>query len=222
MGANGSVRILRREVLALGAGVLTVAVSGCDKKKPWHESDISGSLPPLSFSMTDATTGKLVTAADFRGKVTLLYFGYTLCPDFCPTTLTNLADVLKKLGPRANDVRVLFVTVDPNRDLLPVLKRYVALFAPQMVGLRGTPDELAALARRYRVAYSVTPAHDGHPYEVTHSSLVYVFDQDGNARLLVSSMATQNPDVVGTTDDLRRLIDQHQSPGWWEKIERAV
>lgn len=213
---------LRREVLALGASALILAVSGCDKKTPWHESDISGSLPRLAFSMTDAMTDKPVTAADFRGKVTLLYFGYTLCPDFCPTTLTNLAAVLKKLGAQANDVRVLFVTVDPNRDTLPVLKRYVALFAPQMVGLRGTPDELAALARRYRVAYSVTPAHDGHPYEVTHSSLVYVFDQNGNARLLVASMATQKPDVVGTEDDLARLIKQPPPMGWWAKVERVV
>ncbi len=222
MGATGPVSILRREVLALGTVLLTMAVAGCDKKTPWHESDVSGSLPPLSFGMTDATTGKPVTAADFRGKVTLLYFGYTLCPDFCPTTLTNLADVLKKLGAEAQDVRVLFVTVDPNRDTLPVLERYVALFAPQMVGLRGTPDELAALARRYRVAYSVTPGHGGHPYEVTHSSLVYVFDQNGNARLLVSSMAAQKPDVVGTEDDLRRLIARHQPMAWWEKIEQAV
>jgi protein SCO1 len=215
-------RILRREVLVLGSSALTLAISGCDKKTPWHESDISGSLPRLSLSMTDAMTGKPVTAADFSGKVTLLYFGYTRCPDFCPTTLTNVADVLKKLGAQANGVRVLFVTVDPDRDTLPVLKRYVALFAPQMVGLRGTPDELAALARRYRVAYSVTPAHDGHPYEVTHSSLVYVFDQNGNARLLVASMATQKPDVVGAADDLRRLIEQHQPMGWWETVERAV
>jgi protein SCO1/2 len=222
MGVIGPVSIPRREVLVLGAGVLTLAVSGCHKKTLWHESDISGSLPPLSFSMTDATTGKPVTAGDFLGKVTLLYFGYTLCPDFCPTTLTNLADVLKKLGAEAQDVRVLFVTVDPNRDKLPVLKRYVGLFAPQMVGLRGTPDELAALARRYRVAYSVTPAHDGRPYEVTHSSLVYVFDQNGNARLLVDSMATQKPDVVGAEDDLRRLIEQHRPARWWAKIERAV
>lgn len=217
-----SVVLLRRDVLALGAGALSLAVSGCDKKTPWHESNISGSLPRLSFSMTDATTGKPTTAADFRGKVTLLYFGYTLCPDFCPTTLTNLADVLKKLGAQAKDVRVLFVTVDPNRDTLPVLKRYVALFAPQMVGLRGTPDELAALARRYRVAYTVTPARDGHPYAVTHSSLVFVFDRDGNARLLVDSMATQKPDVVGTEDDLRRLIEQHPPMAWWEKVARAV
>ena len=81
---------------------------------------------------------------------------------------------------------------------------------------------LAALARRYRVAYSVTPAQNGHPYEVTHSSIVYVFDQNGNARLLVSSMATQKPDIDGTTQDLRRLIAQHESPGLLGQIERIV
>ena len=214
--------MIRRDLLALGAGALAFTAAGCDRKTHWHESDISGSLPALSFTMTDAMTGKPVTAADFRGKVTLLYFGYTLCPDFCPTTLTNLAAVLKKLGPKANDVRILFVTVDPNRDSLPVLKQYVALFAPQIVGLRGTPDELATLARRYRVAYSVTPAHDGHPYEVTHSSIVYVFDESGNARLLVESMATQKPDISGTEADLHTLIARHGSPGLLERIERIV
>jgi protein SCO1 len=91
-----------------------------------------------------------------------------------------------------------------------------------MVGLRGTPDELAALARRYRVAYSVTPAENGHSYTVTHSSIVYVFDQDGNVRLLVDSMATQKPDIAGTTADLRTLIAQHQSPSLLERIRQIV
>ncbi len=212
----------RRDLLILGAGALALPVAGCDRKTQWHETDISGSLPSLAFNMTDAMSGAPVSAADFHGKVTLLYFGYTLCPDFCPTTLTNLAAILQRLGKQADQVRVLFVTVDPNRDSLPVLKQYAALFAPQIVGLRGTPDALAALARRYRVAYSVMPAQNGHPYEVTHSSIVYVFDQDGNARLLVSSMATQKPDIDGTTQDLRRLISQHESPGLLGQIERIV
>jgi protein SCO1/2 len=217
-----SAMMRRRHVLTAAAGALAFPMAGCDRKTQFHEGDISGSLPPLDFSMTDAMTGAPVTAADFRGKVTLLYFGYTLCPDFCPTTLTNLAAVLKQLGTQSGQVRILFVTVDPNRDSLPVLKQYAALFAPQIVGLRGTPDELASLARRYRVAYSVTPAHDGHPYEVTHSAIVYVFDQDGNARLLVSSMATQKPEIDGTAQDLRTLIAQHNPPGLLEKIERIV
>ncbi len=213
---------MRRQLLAFAAGALVLTVAGCDPKTKWHEQDITGVLPPLSFALTDATSGKLVTAADFRGKVALLYFGYTLCPDFCPTTLTNLADVLGKLGARADDTRVLFVTVDPNRDSLPIMKQYAAAFSPQVVGLRGTPDELAALARRYRVGYSVTPAHDGHPYEVTHSSIVYVFDQNGNARLLVDSMAAAKPDIAGTTKDLETLIAQHQSPGLLQRALQMV
>ncbi len=212
----------RRRLLALAATTVALPVAGCDSSSPWHAQDITGSLPALAFDMTDAKTDKPVTAMDFRGKVTLLYFGYTLCPDFCPTTLSNLAIVLQQLGKQADDVRVLFVTVDPNRDTLPVLKRYAALFAPQVVGLRGTPDALAALARRYRVAYSVTPAQDGHPYEVTHSSIIYVFDQTGDARLLVDSMATPKPDIDGTTKDLRRLITQNKPPGLLQRIWRMV
>jgi protein SCO1/2 len=213
---------LRRQLLAFAAGALVLPVAGCDPKTKWHEQDISGDLPSLSFSMTDAMTGKPVSAADFRGKVALLYFGYTQCPDFCPTTLTNLADVLQKLGAQSGDVRILFVTVDPDRDSLPVMKQYAAAFAPQVVGLRGSPDELATLARRYRVAYSVTPPRNGQPYEVTHSSIVYVFDQDGKARLLVDSMATQRPDIAGTTKDLGTLIAQHQSPGLLQRIAQLV
>ncbi len=212
----------RRQLLALASGLTALTVAGCGRGADWHEQDISGSVPRLSLTMTDAADGKPVTAADFRGKVVLLYFGYTRCPDFCPTTLANIAHVLRKLGRSADSVRVLFVTVDPNRDSLATLKRYTALFAPQIVGLRGTPDQLAALARRYRVAYSVTPAAGDHSYEVSHSSIVYVFDQDGRARLLVSSMVTANPDIAGATADLQRLIAQGSRPGLWARIMQVV
>jgi protein SCO1 len=189
---------------ALVAGLLT----GCgDSGEPWHATDMKGSMPDLAFTMTRAGDGKQVTADDFKGKVTLLYFGYTFCPDVCPTTLANVAAILRKLGPDADQVRALFVTVDPNRDTLPVLKSYVKLFAPQVVGLRGTPDQLAALARRYRVSYSVTPKSDGHPYEVTHSSAVYVFDKTGALRLLISSLSTSKPDIDGSVEDLKRLVE---------------
>ena len=197
-------------------------MAACHPRTKWHAQDISGALPALSFNMTDSMTSKPVTAADFHGKIVFLYFGYTQCPDFCPTTLTNLANVLQDLGTHANDVRVLFVTIDPNRDSLAVLKQYAAAFAPQVVGLRGTPDELAALARRYRVAYSVTPAQNGHPYEVTHSSIVYVFDQSGNARLLVDSMAKPKPDITGMTQDLETLVAQHQPHGLLERIMSII
>lgn len=210
-----------------GAGLIGVALglallSGCGDSAPWHAMDISASSPRLSFTMIRASDGKTVSSADYRGQVVMLYFGYTLCPDVCPTTLANVAGILSKLGSAAADVRVLFVTVDPNRDKLPLLARYVKQFAPQVDGLRGTPDQLEQLSRRYRIAYSVIPATKDHPYEVTHSSAVYIFDGSGTARLLVSSLASQTPDIAGTAADLRRLIREYPSPVTASRIHSAA
>ena len=207
---------------ALLAIAAALALAGCTGDAKWHETDLTGAMPDLDFTMTSAATGKTVTAADFKGKVTLVYFGYTFCPDVCPTTLSNLALVLKKLGGKADDVRVLFVTVDPNRDSLPVLKDYTAAFASEMVGLRGSDDQLAALAKRYRVAYSVTPENGDQPYAVTHSSAIYVFDQTGKVRLLISSMATATPDIDGAAADLERLVDQASPPGFLQRILQMI
>ena len=170
----------------------------------WH-------LPRLAFTMTDADTGKTVTAHDFQGKLVLLYFGYTHCPDVCPLTLHNIAQILQRLGKNAANVRTLFVTVDPNRDTLPVLHQYTHLFAPEIIGLRGTPDQLATLARTYHIGYSVTPTTASHPYEVTHSSAVYVFDETGRARLLIPSLASTAPDIAGTASDLEQI--RHSETG---------
>jgi protein SCO1/2 len=185
-----------------------------------HALDVSASSPSLAFTMTRATDGKQVTQVDYRGRVVLLYLGYTFCPDVCPTTLSNIADALKQLGPEASAVRVLFVTVDPGRDTLPVLAQYAANFAPEVESLRGTPDQLAALARRYRLVYSVTPGTREHPYEVTHSSAIYVFDRSGAARLLVSSLGSATPDIEGLTADLRRLIEEPGQPGFLARLQR--
>lgn len=164
--------------------------------------------------MTRASDGKEVSATDCRGKVVLLYFGYTFCPDVCPTTLLNLTMILKKLGPLADNVRVLFVTVDPDRDTLDILKQYASSFAPQTVGLRGTADQLAALAKRYRVAYSVERATK----EVTHSSAVYVFDRNGSIRLLMSELDTATPDVDDCAENLRKLIEPASHQSLWRRI----
>ncbi len=210
---------LRRCVLTLmGAVLLLISLSACHKDTPWHGIDISTSLPPLQFTMTSAATSQTVTAADYRGKVVMLYFGYTHCPDVCPLTLSNIARALNRLGPLADKVAVLFVTVDPNRDTLTVLKHYTALFSPQITGLRGTPDQLAALARRYRVAYSVTPATKDHPYEVTHGAGVYLFNQSGAARLVVTSLHTSKPDIRGTAEDLRLLVTRETPRGFLGRI----
>ena len=205
-GIGSAFRRKARRFAILAPALLALAAGGCGHSRKWHNTDIAGSLPTLSFSMVRADDGKHVTAADYRGKVTLLYFGYTYCPDVCPLTLSNVAKILKQLGPEGGGVRLLFVTVDPHRDTLPVLKQYTAAFAPQIDGLRGDADALAALARRYRVAYSVDPkGPDG--YEVTHSSGIYAFDRLGKARLLISSLSTATPDLDGTAADLRALLD---------------
>jgi protein SCO1 len=163
-------------------------------------TDIRGAMPDLAFAMTRANDGKAVDADAYRGHVVVLYFGYTNCPDACPTTLSDLASVLHRLGPKANDVRVLFVTVDPNRDSLAALKAYANAFAPQIDGLRGSDDAIARLARRYRITYSVTP---GPPYQVMHSDSVFFFDRDGRARYVATSVA--NAALI--TDKLRSLLD---------------
>jgi protein SCO1/2 len=198
--------ISRRSAIGVvAAGLGLTLLEGCNDKAKWHGMDVTGTSPPLALTMARAPDSKQVTQADYRGQVVMLYLGYTFCPDVCPTTLAAITEILSGLGADARHVAVLFVTVDPNRDTLAVLANYVRHFAPQIVGLRGTADQLAALARRYRLAYSVTPATDGHSYEVTHSSAIYVFDGSGAARLLLSSLALAMPDLTGATADLKQL-----------------
>jgi protein SCO1/2 len=164
-------------------------------------SDITGVMPNLAFTMIRANDGAEVTADSYRGKAVALYFGYTNCPDQCPTTLTNLTSALKALGPRAKDVRVLFVTVDPERDTLTVLKKYVNAFAPEIDGLRGSDDQVAALARRYRVLYRVTPSSAGQSEQVMHSGSTFFFDPSGRARLVTTS----TDDTKALASDIAKL-----------------
>jgi protein SCO1/2 len=172
-----------------------LALLGCSKPS-WHMTDISGAMPRLDFRMT--AEGKPVSAQDFRGKVVALYFGYTHCPDVCPATMANLTDMLAKVN--SPDVRILFVTVDPERDTDTVMADYAKAFTPQAVGLRGTPNALANLARTYRVAYEVKK---GPPYEVMHSNAVFFFDRDGRARLVTTDTA----DTTAMAEDVERLLN---------------
>jgi protein SCO1/2 len=151
-------------------------------------------MPPLSFHLTRANDSADVTEQSYRGKVVVLYFGYTHCPDECPTTLANMATVLQRLGKKGDDVRVLFVSVDPARDTAPILKSYAQAFARQIDGLRGSDDEVAALARRYRVLYRVTLAPPSHAYDVVHSASTFFFDKSGRARFV--TMSTENTDEI--------------------------
>lgn len=174
---------------------LALMLAGCSKSG-WHMTDITQAMPRLSFHMSEK--GQLVTAKDFRGKVVALYFGYTHCPDVCPTTLANLADMAGKVN--SKDLRILFVTVDPDRDSDQILGDYVKAFSSQIIGLRGSANELADLARRYRVAYIVTK---GPPYQVMHSNAVFFFDKDGRARLVT----TDTTDTAAMADDVKQLLN---------------
>ncbi len=167
----------------------------------FHAHDISGVMPPLEFALTGPSGAKM-TAADVRGNTILLYFGYTNCPDACPTTLAKLTQALQRLGPAADSVRVLFVSVDPKRDSVQLLERYASNFSTRIVGLTGTDDQLTTLTKRYRVAYR-RDAPDAHGnYAVYHSSAVFIFDRDGNARLLAEPAETSNQ----LAEDLRSVM----------------
>ena len=204
----------RRQALGLIAAAAATPVS-----KTWadetHDIAISGAAPSLSFRMQATPDGRIVTQADFQGVVTMLYFGYTFCPDVCPLTLQNALSAVTKMGGLAQQVRLLFVTVDPARDTTEVLAGYTKAFGPEVVGLRGDADALERLTRRYRIAWSVTPSEDPRQYEVTHSAAVYVFDRQLNARFLVPSMASQKPDINGLAVDLARLVNEPPSRFGW-------
>lgn len=174
-----------------------------DEAPPWQLDDISGHMPDLSFQLTD-DHGQTVTAANYRGKVVLLYFGYTHCPDVCPLTLAHLHVVMQHLGKLADGVRILFVTVDPARDTPEVLHGYVTAFDSHVIGLTGSPADIEALTKRYRAAFTREPDKSSGGYDVSHSSGIYIFDTTGKARLLATPADTQDKLI----HDLRLLLSQ--------------
>jgi protein SCO1 len=173
-------------------------------------SAIDGALPTLSFRMTRASDGKLVTAADYRGNIAVVYFGFTRCPDTCPLTMFNLAVILRRMGPLAARMRVLFVTVNLAYDTVPRLRRFLARFGapPEIDGLRGTPAELAALAKRCGVAYRAPMGPDApDPVSaITHTSLTYVFGPHGRSRDLLGDVGSPNVDIGAMTSGFEGLV----------------
>jgi protein SCO1/2 len=179
----------RRAFCAL---LLSAAATGCKSKPKWRLIDVDDMYASLDFQMLDARTGRRASAQDYHGKLVVLFFGYTFCPEICPTTLLTLTSVMEKWKGLQSETAVLFVSVDPNRDTPTVLKQYVESFAPNVTALSSTSNELAALARRYRVAYTVNPGSGADDYTVDHTATVFIFDRDGRLRLLAP---------YGTTDE---------------------
>ena len=160
-------------------------LAGCGPDAPkFKSSDVTGSAYGREFALTDHT-GKARTLADFRGKVVVLFFGYTQCPDVCPTTLTELAEAMKRLGPDAARVQVLFVTVDPERDTQELLSHYVPAFHPSFLGLRGDAEATARTAKEFRILYQKQPGTTPGSYTMDHSAGTFVFDAEGRLRLYV-------------------------------------
>jgi protein SCO1/2 len=166
---------------------LASLLAGCERAPSppaFKLTDITGAPFGRELALTDHN-GRPRTLADFRGKVVTVFFGFTHCPDVCPTTLAEMAAVVRELGPGAQKVQVLFVTVDPERDTAQVLKQYVPSFDPTFLGLYGDADALARTAREFKIVYQ-KQALPGGGYSVDHSAGTYIFDTEGRLRLYAS------------------------------------
>ena len=197
-----------RRATLVGLGALTLGALGAVAMVVAHFRPEPGSHSALAiggpFTLT-ASDGQTVSDASFRGKWLLVYFGYTYCPDVCPTTLNDIAEALEKLGPLADRITPLFITVDPERDTPDVLGRYVKSFDPRIVGLTGTPEQIADVAREYRVYFKKRPTgKNPDDYLMDHSSILYVMDPEGRYVTLIST--EQKPGQIAAR--LRQLITQ--------------
>ncbi|WP_374351083.1 SCO family protein [Chitinimonas sp.] len=166
---------------------LLLALAACGPAGPqFMATDITGADIGGSFQLTDHT-GKPRTLADFRGKVVVVFFGYTHCPDACPTTMSELAGAMKQLGDRAKEVQVLFVTVDPERDSQQLLAQYVPAFHPSFIGLTGSDKQIRAVADSFKVVFQRASGQaDEKNYSVDHSTGSYIFDKTGKIRVFVN------------------------------------
>lgn len=168
---------------SVGVAAVGVGLSACgETKQNFNAVDITGADYAKGFSLKDAD-GKVRTLADFKGKVVVLFFGYAQCPDVCPTTMTEMAQVKQQLGKDGDKLQVLFLTVDPARDTPEVLKAYMGAFDPSFVALIPTPEELAAVAKDFKVYYKKVDGKTLTSYSMDHSAASYVYDTQGRLRL---------------------------------------
>jgi len=202
---------MRAASIALAA--ITLLLTACDKKgegsqmmlspaqSSFKNTDVTGLDYAKDFAMPDHT-GKLRTLADFKGKAVVVFFGYTQCPDVCPTTMQEMANVMQQLGPLSDKVQVLFVTVDPERDTPELLSKYVPAFDPRFLGLVGDKAATEKIAKEFRVFYQKVPGKEPGSYTMDHTAGSYVFDPQGRLRLFVRH--GQGPEQIA--HDLKLLL----------------
>jgi len=197
----------RRRLLITWASLAALALAaGCGERAagpavPFKGVDITGADYGRELALPDVD-GRVRKLADFKGKAVVMFFGFTHCPDVCPTTMAELADVKRQLGADGERLQAVFVTVDPERDTPEKLKGYMAAFDPSFVALRGTPAQTEALAKSFKAYYKKVPGADADSYTVDHTAGSYVFDPQGRLRLFVR-YGQPVPDWVS---DLRQLL----------------
>ena len=198
----------RRRLLITWASLAALALAaGCGERAagpaaPFKGVDITGADYGRELALPDVD-GRVRTLADFKGKAVVVFFGFTHCPDVCPTTMAELADVKRQLGADGERLQAVFVTVDPERDTPEKLKGYMAAFDPSFVALRGTPAQTEALAKSFKAYYKKVPGADADSYTVDHTAGSYVFDPQGRLRLFVR----YGQPVADWVSDLRQLLD---------------
>lgn len=185
--------------------LVSMILTGCTGED-WRTSDISEIMPPLDFELINEQ-GATVTEKDYEGKPALLFFGYTHCPDICPTTLARLTRITQQLDEDLrDDLQVLFVSVDPERDAPETLATYTAAFGPQFIGLTGDKAQLDEVTNRYRTSYSLDEPDENGNYTVSHSSAVMAFDSQGHPAFL-----TRDSDPIeDARTDIRHLVEASQ------------
>lgn len=191
------VRSDRRRLLA-AAGLW--GLSGCSLPVSFNSIDVTGAPYGRDFRLWDSE-GRPRSLADYRGRVLLLFFGFTQCPDICPTALGRAAAVMQRLGPAAARLQVIFVTIDPERDAPDVLREYARAFHPTFIGLHGDAAATAAAAAEFRIYYKKIPT--GASYTMDHSAVSYAIDAGGRLRLAVR----HEQDAASVAADLKHLLD---------------
>ena len=181
--------------------LIALLLAACGEPAKFNATELKDVSWGKGFSVTDHN-GKARTLADFHGKAVILFFGYTQCPDVCPTNLSNMREVIDKLGSDADRVQMLFMTVDPERDTPALLKEYVPSFHPSFLGLYADAAHTAVVAKEFKVFYVKQPGSTPTTYTVDHTAGSYVFDPAGKLRLYVKH--GDSPERIA--EDLRRLL----------------
>jgi len=190
----------RRHALAILAASLAAACT--ESKTQFNAIDLTGADYAKDFRMPDAD-GKMRSLGEFKGQVVAVFFGFTQCPDVCPTTLAELAEAKKQLGAKGEKVQVVFVSIDPERDTPELLKAYMANFDPRAIALRGSPEQIAQMAKDFKVFYKKVEGKTATSYTMDHSAASYIFDPQGRLRLY--SRYGSGPKSLAS--DIGKLLD---------------